>query len=188
MRILKWFIIGTVILVGLLYATGPFLPSKATVERSILIDAPVEVIEACITDLERWESWEPWGPRDDSMTVRYGDIRRGVGASHSWSGKLIGNGQRTLTAIIPGERVEFTLIFDGDEATPAFTAFHFEPRGSSQTFVRWTFEGELGTNPMSRIIGLFLDDILGNFYEEGLQSLKIEAIERTRDLAETQVN
>lgn len=180
MRVLKWFIIATVILVGFFIAVGPFLPEKAVVERSILIAAPIPVIQACVTDLEKWEDWEPWGPRDDSMTIRYGEIRRGVGASHTWSGKIVGHGQRTITAIVPGERVEYTLVFDGDESVPAFTAFDFEDLGQGQTRVRWTFEGGLGSNPLSRIIGLFLDDILGEFYENGLEALRIEAIEASR--------
>jgi|TARA_B110000438_G_scaffold288544_1_gene322127 hypothetical protein len=182
MRLLKWFIIGTVVLVALLYAVGPFLPNKALVERSILIEAPVSVIEECVTDLEIWEKWEPWGPKDDSMTVQYGEIRRGLGASHTWSGKIVGQGERTLTAINPGVRIDFTLVFDGDTGVPAFTAFHFDVVSAEETRVTWTFEGELGSNPISRIIGLFLDDILGRFYEDGLTSLKNEAIERANEL------
>ena len=61
-----------------------------------------------------------------------------------------------------------------------FTAFDFEVLGPEETKVTWSFEGELGSNPISRIIGLFLDDILGQFYDAGLTALRIEAIERSR--------
>ena len=45
-----------------------------------------------------------------------------------------------------------------------------EENGSTQ--VTWTFAGDMGANPMNKIFGLLLGNILGPFYEEGLQDLK----------------
>jgi hypothetical protein len=41
------------------------------------------------------------------------------------------------------------------------------------TKVSWTNEGDFGTNPALRYLGLFMDNIIGPDFEAGLASLKI---------------
>ena len=46
-----------------------------------------------------------------------------------------------------------------------------KPEGN-QTQVTWGFESELGLNPMSRWMGLMMDNWVGGDYERGLVNLK----------------
>ncbi|MFP4283896.1 MAG: SRPBCC family protein [Opitutales bacterium] len=171
MRFLKWFLIITVVFVGLVYIVGMMLPGDVRVERSATIEAPVEVIQPYTTDLELWQEWEPWGEEDDSMRVRFGEARKGVGASYSWSGEIIGQGTLQIIAIEPGERVDYILYFAGDEEAPAYSSFEFNPLDADTTAVIWSFEADLGHNPISRLLGRLVDGILGRFYEAGLENL-----------------
>jgi carbon monoxide dehydrogenase subunit G len=54
---------------------------------------------------------------------------------------------------------------------PADAAFELAPQGGG-TQVTWTFETELGMNPIKRYFGLMLDRLLGADYEAGLTALK----------------
>jgi hypothetical protein len=46
-----------------------------------------------------------------------------------------------------------------------------EPAGAG-TRVTWTNEGDMGTNPVNRYFGLFMDRLVGPDFEGGLKNLK----------------
>ena len=82
----------------------------------------------------------------------------------------VGNGTQEILAVIPNERVESSLAFDGQP--PARAVFVLEPQADGKTKVTWEFHGDMGNNPVGRWMGLMMDDFLGPDYEKGLNKLK----------------
>ena len=46
--------------------------------------------------------------------------------------------------------------------------------------VKWTFDAEMGNNPIARFFGCMMDDMLGPDYERGLAKLKTVAEEQAK--------
>jgi uncharacterized protein YndB with AHSA1/START domain len=178
MRLLGWFLGLLVVTIGLIWVAGMMSPREITVQRTAEMAAPPETIFLCVTDLEIWQEWEPWGKADESLKIRYGDKRRGVGASYSWSADKMGQGELTIIALEPTKRVDYTLVFNGDEAAPASSSFTLERLDNGHTRVIWTFESDMGENPISRLLGSVLKGAVSTMYEAGLVELERSALSR----------
>lgn len=187
MRFLKWFIIGLLGFVLAVMMGGFFAPTEARVERSTVIHAPVGEVMRAITDFEVWQEWEPWGRSDPSAQIEFGAERRGVGASYAWRGEKIGQGRMEILHIDQAGRVDYELTFGGNADERALASFMLKPEGTSGTHVTWTFETNLGSNPVNRLVGLLVDGMLGRYYEEGLDNLA-EIVERQRTVDEPVLN
>lgn len=171
-RILAW-ILGLIVLaVGVVTVGGLLSPKELAVTRSIEIATPPEAIFACVTDLETWQEWDPWSPTDDSMKIRYGELRRGLGASYSWAGDKTGRGTMKIVGLEPSTRVDYETVFNDDEAAPAHSSILLERMGPAATRVTWTFSADLGENPVSRLLGFAVRGAVGHSYEVGLENLK----------------
>ncbi|ELR69451.1 hypothetical protein C900_04983 [Fulvivirga imtechensis AK7] len=149
-----------------------FLPAKTELERSIVINAPVESIFAEVNDLKKWPNWSPWNEMDPTMAMTYADKTAGEGASYSWEGdpNITGTGKLTITESRENEYIATDLDF-GQQDT-AIGYYTFENTGEG-TKVTWGFETDHGWNPLSRWIGaVFIEPMLGPTFEDGLENLK----------------
>lgn len=124
MKILKYLlflillvIIGTAIYFGTKDGTY-------TIEDSMVIPAPSEVVFDKVNDLKSWETWGPW-KKDDNITFTYAEKTSGEGASYSWQGDK--NGSMTTTKVIPYKEIEQDLSMENT-------------RGEKQSHVLWNFE------------------------------------------------
>lgn len=170
MGILKKLVLGLLGLVVALGAVGLLLPGSAKVERSILIERPPAAVFAVVNDFSQFNSWSPWYGIDPAAKYTLSGPQTGVGATLAWAGNAdVGSGTQRIIASVPDSRVDCALAFDGwGEATASFV---LEPEGSG-TRIRWSYESELGLNPLLRWMGLFMDGWVGGDYEKGLAKLK----------------
>ncbi len=171
---MKWFkriLIGLALIVGALVVISLFLPSTAQVSRSISIAATPEQVFPYVNDLKRFNQWSPWAARDPEMVQTYTGAEEGVGQTLSWESDdpNVGNGSQTITESVLNSHVAAELDF-GDMGI-AQSAWDLEPV-SAGTEVTWSFESELGANPVMRYMGLMFDKLIGTEYETGLASLK----------------
>ena len=169
MKILK--IVGIVIIsiLILLLIISFFLPSKVQVERSIEIDAPQETIFAQVNSLKNWEHWSPWELNDPNMESTFSGPDRGVGAIHQWESEQSGNGKQEITESNHPDLIRTKLDF-GEQGS-AESYWHFEKQ-NGKTRVTWGMTSDMGQNPVGKYIGLMMDSMIGNDYEEGLNNLK----------------
>lgn len=170
-------IIGAVI--ALILIVAAVLPSTAHVERTITINAPVELVFDQVNDLTKNFNWSPWDDYDPEMKVEWGEIKSGLGASYSWTGNSdVGSGTMTITESVENQLVKNALDFgDMGKGTATFT-FASGPEEkdekgniTNKTDVVWSMESELGW-PIGRYFGLFMDGMVGPDFEKGLNSLK----------------
>jgi uncharacterized protein YndB with AHSA1/START domain len=165
-KLLKWL----AILIALLLLIGLFLPAKYGAQRSIVVSAPPEKIQALVDSPKQWVRWSPWNARDPNMNITFSGPERGTGAKWSWISKSEGNGAMEINAIVPMNKLKYTLTMEG-MGPPSFSEMTFTPEGGA-TKVNWRMYGEHGMNPIHRWFSLFMDKLVGPDFETGLKSLK----------------
>ncbi len=177
MKTLKRILIGLVVLVVAAVAIAYILPRHVALDRSIVIAAPAETVFPLINNLKEFEKWSPWAKIDPNMKVTYSGPESGAGQKNQWRSDhaSVGNGSQEIIASEANKHVKTKLEFDGQGAAEA--AFDLAPSGDD-TKVTWSFETDLGMNPIGRYFGLMIEGWVGADFEKGLASLK--------ELAETQ--
>lgn len=171
---MKWVkrIAGAIIaIVVILVAVAYILPRHVSAERSVTINAPAERVFPLVNDLEAFSTWSPWSKLDPNMQVSYSGPDSGVGQKMTWQSdhSSVGNGAQEIVESEENKRVVTALDFGSQGAANA--AFDLEPDGDG-TKVTWSFETDLGMNPIGRYFGLVIGDWVGADYEKGLASLK----------------
>lgn len=170
---MKWFgriALGLLAAVGLLLGIGMLLPSGFKVQRQVEMAAAPERIYPLIVDPREWKRWTVWNRRDPAMTMEYGGAPSGTGARWAWKSATEGNGEMQFTGAVPAERIDYALTFP-DMGMRSNGQLRLEPTARG-TRVTWTNEGEMGSNPVNRYFGLFMDRLVGPDFEGGLQNLK----------------
>ena len=138
MKKLKWYSLGTVVGLILIYcglcAIGP---KNFDVERSETIDAPANMLYNMVNNLKSWESWSPWMEKDPEMKTEYGEKIEGPGAFYSWSGNEdVGAGTMTIKDSKQGEYVNASMLYEGFD-DPSDIQFTFTSKNKNKTEVSW---------------------------------------------------
>lgn len=171
MKVILRILAGLGLLVVALIAVSYLLPGKAEVSRSITIDAPAEAVFPYVNSMQETEQWSPWLHRDPDTQLAYSGPDSGVGNTLNWASDhpQVGTGSQVIVESIENQRVLTELDFGPMGTASAF--FLLEPDGGA-TLVTWGFESDLGLNPMSRWMGLMMDNWVGGDYQRGLTNLK----------------
>ena len=174
MRWLLRIVAGVIGLVAVFLAAGLLLPTQFTVERDITIAAPPEKVYSLIADPREWKRWSVWNQRDPAMKLTYSGPSSGSGAKWVWESKSEGNGAMEFTESIAPERIGYTLTFAdfGMSSTGKLQLTPVELAGKPGTRISWTNQGDMGSNPINRWFGLFMDKLVGPDFEAGLANLK----------------
>jgi effector-binding domain-containing protein len=170
MKALKKILFVLLILIAAILLIAAFLPSQSKVERSLLMSASSDAINAKITNLHSWDEWSPWKDSDTAAKYKYNDTI-GVGAWMDWNGKIVGAGKLTLTKVTP-DSIQYSLAFREPFESESHGSFSFA-KTDSGTVVTWTDIENLSW-PMGRLMGLFMnfDKMMGPDFEKGLARLK----------------
>ncbi len=171
MKILKVVVAIFALAVVAFLVVAAFLPKTYTVTRSASIEAPPVIVFAQVNDLKLWKDWSPWAAMDPSMKTWFGDTHVGEGASYSWKGDQVGEGELTITHSDMPSSIRTHVTFDGQSEGNG--EWSFEPENDG-TLATWTMNGNLPW-PTARYFGLIIDDMLGPQFEDGLQRLKTKA-------------
>lgn len=171
MKMLKRILICLVVVVVLLAGIGFVLPRHAHVERAIEIKAPQAQIFDMVSSFKRFNEFSPWAELDPNMQLTYEGPESGVGAKMSWvsTNKNVGSGSNEIVEATAPSFVRTKLDF-GDQGGGE-AAFKLDPIEGG-TRVTWTFDSDLGNNPIARYFGLMFDRFIGPDYEKGLAKLK----------------
>lgn len=120
MKLLKgllYFILGLAALVAIM---GLFARKKYYIERSIEIEAPLEVVFEQIRLTKNYEKWSPWHDLDLNMKTSLEGEDGTVGSIYRWDGNAdAGKGSQRITAIRPDRiDLEVTLLDPWKSTSP----------------------------------------------------------------------
>ena len=164
--------------VALLVIVGLLLPRHTRVEVSALVDAPPATVYALVNDFRRVDLWSPKTASDPNARVVYSGPPRGIGATVTWDGVIVGSGTQTIVESRPYEHIA-TMINPG-EAGEARTWFDFAQE-DSKTRVTWGFAHDHGLNLVGRYFALLLSGVVKREFENGIAALQelVESLPRT---------
>jgi effector-binding domain-containing protein len=177
MKTFRKIILWIVIIIVMLIVISFLLPGSYKVERVTHIKSDKSVIFDLTSNFTKWKIWTPWTKAIDSTAnFELAGTEGQVGAHWKWTGKVLGNGEMVITEIVPDELIAYDLSFDNGKYQSKGMLI-IEAVGDSNK-VSWLDEGDLGYNPISRYMGLFMDKMMGPDFEKGLAKLKKVAEER----------
>lgn len=153
----------------LLIVIGLLLPARPRVEREVWVDAHAATVFALLNDFHQFNRWSNWMESDPNVRFAISGPVRGVGATLSWDGQILGAGRQTIVESVPFERIRSTLGVTDPES--GSSDFSLSPSGDGTLVVRG-YERDFGINLAGRYFGLLLDGIIGPDYEQGLAQLK----------------
>jgi effector-binding domain-containing protein len=161
------------IVIVVLILISLILPSKMTVEKSLVIKAPAELIYNQVNVLKNWEKWSPWHKIDTLMKIEYFGGDSGVGTGYTWKSdnKKVGNGKLSIIETVKDTKIITEMTFMEQKDNLPTIGFFFE-KADSGTRVSWAMENKLGWNPIDRFIGIIMKKMVGKDFEKGLKSLK----------------
>ncbi|MBT2622994.1 SRPBCC family protein [Chryseobacterium sp. ISL-6] len=165
-------ILGILIVLVILYAVFAMLAFSKDYhfERSVVINAPKEKVWQFAGSTKAFNSWNPFIKPDKNITITYSGTSGEVGDSYSWKGnKDVGEGQQTVTAVVPNEKITSKLHFIKPFEGEATANFILTPEGNG-TKVTWTMDNELNT--MMKIMKPMMESQMGKTFDQGLGDLK----------------
>lgn len=157
----------------LLLVGSYFLPSTFTVTRSATIKAGHNLVFPYVNNLKKWDLWTAWNKeKDPTLTLHFSAQTEGAGSVQTWEAKDLGNGKLTITESFPLEGVKYDLIMGNKFHINGHIRLTPSDTDTNSTQVEWIQSGSMGSNPIFRYFGMFLDKWLGADMEEGLTKLK----------------
>ena len=162
-------VILIVIIVGI-GLTGMLLSGEAKMERSIVINAPVEKVYGELNTFNNIFEWSPWMKMDPNMKTQFSGPEYGVGARYEWQSEEpnVGNGSQVITESRENEYVKTEMDFGVPGEN--YAEYILEPTDGG-TKVTWTYYGQTPEFAM-KFMMLGIDSFLGPQYEQGLADLK----------------
>lgn len=89
------------------------------IERSILVEKPINDVYKSLKDFNEWLHWSPWLIMEQDAKVSVSED----GRYYEWKGKRIGEGNMTVTAEQENENIEYDLILMKPWKSQAKVAF-----------------------------------------------------------------
>jgi hypothetical protein len=173
MRFIKLLLISVLSFAALIFLLSLLFPSKAVVERSGVIEAPVATVYSQINDLKTWPEWNPWTKMQAAQSLQFATPSQGAGTWYSWtnaqddrsSGKLV------ILRSDPTKGVYYQMLFK--DMRPVLSGLEIKPtKDGKGTIIHWYLETRLGWMPWWKFRGFMADRLMGPQVEQGLTALK----------------
>jgi hypothetical protein len=170
MKILKILGIIIVVIIVVIGVSGMMLSGEAKLERSIVINAPVEKVYKEVNTFNNILEWSPWAKIDPNTKYEHSGPEYGVGAKYNWQSEdpNVGNGSQEILESRENEYVKTQMVFE--MPGEYYAEFILAPDGEG-TKVNWTYIGKTDQF-MMKFMMLGMDGFLGPQYEQGLADLK----------------
>ncbi|GGF26961.1 SRPBCC family protein [Echinicola rosea] len=174
MKILKTALLAILGLAVLVLIIAAFVPREMNVEKSVVINRPVEEVFDYVKMLKNQNEFSVWMTIDPKMKKSYEGVDGTVGAVTKWDSQNeeVGKGEQEITAIEANKRIDSELRFIRPYESTAQAYMITQKASAHQTKVIWGFHGEskYPMNLLQKIIGI--EEILGDQLQQGLDTLK----------------
>ncbi len=141
---------------------------KFSIERSIVIDAGLDVVRPHIENMKNWRAWSPWSVLEPDHQQTYEGVDGELGSTMSWVGDVIGSGQLTMVAK-QDQQLDYQLAFFAPWKSKAETSFLFTSDAGG-TRVTWVMHSSMPFF-LFFMTGM-VKAMVGMDYDRGLTMLK----------------
>jgi len=146
------------------------LPRHVSVERTASMPAAPDAIIALAASNTGFQTFNPYQTRDPDLKIALFGPVSGVGSGFSFDSKD-GTGRQTVAHV--GEHSVTYALDLGPLGQPTQSIQVVPDAQGAQ--VTWRIDADMGFNPMFRVLGLFMDGMMGPTFELGLENLAAAA-------------
>lgn len=173
MKALK--IIGITILaiVAIILIAAAIVPKSINYEKSIVINAPIEIVWENINSLADMDQWSPWNDYDPNLKKTITGIDGTVGAMQSWdsNNNNVGKGSQTIAKLEPPTLIETKLVFYIPYESEAVGFVKLQKENLS-TKATWGFKSVMPYPFNLMRLMVDFEDAMGKDFGIGLNKLK----------------
>lgn len=131
-------------IIALLLVMATFMRKEHYVQRSIIINAPVQKVFDYIKLLRNQDEFNKHAMAGPDRKKEFKGTDGTVGFIYAWSGnKDAGEGEKEIKQVVEGKKVEMEIRFVKPMAVSASITLETEPLPDNQTKVYWTNTGLL---------------------------------------------
>lgn len=142
------------------------LPRHVHVERQATLAAAPEAVLALAASNTGYQQFNPYLTADPALNIAPFGPDAGVGSGFAFDGK---DGKGTMVVAKVSDRAVHYDIDLGPMGRPTQT-IATAPTDQG-VLVTWSMDADMGFNPVGRVMGLFLDGMMGKTFEQGLGNL-----------------
>lgn len=175
MKLIKIILIGFLLAVALLLLAALVLPSSYQVERSVSINKPKDQVFSYLVLLKNQDNFSVWMALDPNVKKTYKGEDGTVGFVSAWQSEKdeVGQGEQEITAIKPGERIDYELRFIAPFASVSPAYILTAQQAADQTKVTWGFKGDMPYPMNLLLLVMDMEQMIGNDLQQGLDKLKV---------------
>ena len=174
MKILKNILLVIIGIVMLILVVAIFVPREYAVERAMTIDLPASEVFDYVVLLKNQDNYSTWAQMDPNMKKTYSGEDGTVGFVSAWDSdnEDVGRGEQEILKIDQNFRIDYELRFyEPFEATD--NAYMItEVVSSSQTKVKWGFNGKFPYPMNLMLLFIYMEEELGTALSDGLNNLQ----------------
>lgn len=152
--------------IALAVAATYLIPAQVHVERVAKVNATPDAILALAASGKGYQTFNPYAASDPALQITQFGPEIGIGSGFHFDGKD-GKGSQTVAEVGPSH-VRYDIDM-GPMGKPTQTIVA-KPI-SEGTEVTWSMDMDMGLNPIARVMGLFMDRMMGQTFETGLSRL-----------------
>ncbi len=171
MKAVKIIVGVVVVLVAAFLIIAAIAPTHTHVERSMVIDAPMDFVHPQVSSFENMKEWSPWTELDPNQTFEHTGESGTVGSKYSWAGnEEVGKGEQEML-VIEANHIATKLRFIEPFESEADATYDLEETEGG-TKVTWGFDSETPFPMNAMNFFMDMDAMLGPDFEKGLNNLQ----------------
>ena len=174
MKILKWILIVIAIIIAIPLIAALFVKGEYAVERETTIAKPKQQVFEYVKSIKNQNNYSVWNMKDPNSKMEYTGTDGTVGFISAWDSEMkeVGKGEQEITKITEGERVDMELRFTKPMESTDYAYMTTEAIDSTQTKVKWGFNGKMPYPMNFMCLFMNMDEMLGPDLQTGLNNMK----------------
>ncbi len=166
-------VIIIVAIIALPFVLAMFTKKSYSIERSILINRPVNVVFDYLKHIKNQDQFSKWVQMDPNMKKEYRGTDGTVGFVYAWNGnKQAGEGEQEIKRIVENRKLDIEVTFIRPFAVVAKTPFTTEAVEVNETRVTWGMSSAMNYPMNIMLLFMNMEKLLGKDLEFSLQQLK----------------
>ncbi|OJW77577.1 MAG: hypothetical protein BGO69_11770 [Bacteroidetes bacterium 46-16] len=170
-KFLRFIGILLLVLILIVVILGIIEPKDVTVERSITINGPREMVWDQMTQFKNGPNWDPWYKMEPDVARTYFGTDGQPGSGYNWVGKKTGSGTMKDTGI-NGDKMNYALHFEKPMPGDASGFYQVSDNGDGTVKVTWNYYQHMPFPFNGMQAFMSMDKMLGNTFDSGLVNLK----------------